>query len=167
MRQRRHDPVDGKVLHDDAGGEREHLRFLDAERFRRGGAGRLRIGQSFGAGARVRDPRVHDNGADRLVVVEALAAERDGGGGEAVAREDARHAARLVDRDEQQVLAIGLADAGARHAQAHSRDGEEVFGARRLEVDGHLLFRPQFYFSGFSLIRAMAYESVKRPLRNA
>ena len=49
------------------------------------------------------------------------------------------------------------ADVGFRDAQAYPGYGEEVFRARRFQVDGH---RPPFYFdAGLGLTRAMKSES--------
>ncbi len=131
------DALHGERLHDHAGRERQHRGGRHAEELRRRRTNRARILDAGVPRPRVRHARVHDDRADRPLALEMLAAHRDRRRAEAVAREDACDPRALVERDHQQVLAAGLADARARDPEAHAGNGEQVFGARRLQVDGH------------------------------
>ena len=109
------DAIDGQRLHDHAGGKRQHLRVLEVEQRRRGGARAPRAPDAVGRRCRRSRCRCSRRCA-RIgsLSAEVLAADLHRRGAEAVAREHAGHTAALVQRHEQQVLAIGLADAGAR-----------------------------------------------------
>ena len=95
---------------------------LDAERLADRDARGARVGEAGLAGARVGHAGVHHERADRALGGEVLAADEHRCGAEAVAREDAGHARALVEGDQQQVLAVGLADAGLGDAEAHAGD---------------------------------------------
>jgi hypothetical protein len=78
-------------------------------------------------------------------------------------REHTRHARALVEGDQQQVLLVGLADAGLGDAQADTGDGQEILGVRGIEADGHAAIIRGYFFG---LSRAMHTASTYPPSRN-
>ncbi len=94
-------------------------------------ARRARRGEALRPGAGVRHAGVHDDGADRILVGKMFKAHLDRRRGEAVAGKDTRHAAAFGQGDQQEILAVGLANARARDAESNAGDREELFRARR------------------------------------
>jgi hypothetical protein len=106
------DAVHRQRLHDDAGGERQHLRRVDVQLARQRRAGGARARQAIGAGAGVGVAGVDHHGADGLAARQMLAAHLHRRRAEAVLRKHARHRAAFVQQEHREVLAVGLAHAG-------------------------------------------------------
>jgi hypothetical protein len=66
-----------------------------------------------------------------------LASDRDWCGTEAILREYGRHRSALGEFDQQEVAAIGLANAGHGNPQAHARNWVKARGFRGVETNGH------------------------------
>ena len=114
---------------------------LDAEQPRGLVAGRAGGPQSALACAGVGIASVHDKRTDLFSRVEMGPSDQYRRRTEAVACEHACNTSPLVQRDQQQVFAVGLANAGLRSPQAHTCDWEQGLRLRSGEVDGHCYAR--------------------------
>ena len=131
------DALARQVFHDDAGGERQHLRGRDVQLLRQRLASGVRAPQAVGAGAGVGIAGVDQQRADAVAGSEVRAANLHRRGTEAVLREHAGDAGALGQGQHQQVASMRLAHAGHRDAEHHARDGVQVEWIRGLQVDGH------------------------------
>ena len=68
---------------------------------------------------------------------QVLTGEHDRCSAKAVLRVNARHVRTFVDTDDQQVLAMGLADIRLRDTERNTGDGKQLLGVRNSEIDGH------------------------------
>ncbi len=128
-------------LEDHAGRERQHLLGVAAEQLRHFGAGGLGIGQARFAGAGIGVAGVDHQRADRLAAVlhgrQVGLADLDRRGAEAVQGEHAGDGGAVGDAHHQQVLAVGLLDAGLGKADLDAGDRFQVGGDRQGGIHGH------------------------------
>jgi hypothetical protein len=123
------DAVQRQRLHDDAGGERQHLLGRHVQ---------CRASAMQVARARTRPSSPVPAFALPVLITiarmspvrQVLAADLHRRGAEAVAREHARRPPRRVEQEDGEVLAVGLADARFGDADAHARARVQRVAAR-------------------------------------
>jgi len=130
-RQRRNDALHRQGLHDHAGGKRQDLRTVAAERGREFDTTAARARQAVLAGAGIRVAGIHQQRAHRLRERQMFPAQDHGRGAKAVLREYAGDARAFGKPHDQQILAPGLAHAGLGGAQRNASYRQQIFRVRR------------------------------------
>ncbi len=89
------------------------------------------------AGAGVGVAGVDDHDTDRAAGPQMLAAHLHRRRGVTILGEHRTHGTALIEQEDGQVLAIGLADARLRDTKAHTGDCQQITGLRRVEKNRH------------------------------
>ena len=138
-RQPSRNAVNWQGLHDDASGERQHLRGGDTQlrgQCIAGGAGTL---QPILAGTGIGVAGVDHQGTNALALVrrQGFTAHLHGRCAKTVLREHTPHGGPLIEQKDRQVLALRLAHARFGHTNAHTGHWKQVGGNGGREIHWH------------------------------
>ena len=123
-----HDAVVGQRLHDDAGGERQHLLRVDVELLGQSRTHRLGIQQTLRTGACVGHPGVDHQCTDGLPTGQMRAAQLHGRGTKTVLGEHTGHRSARVEQKHSEVFAVGFAHARLDHTDAQTSHRMQITG---------------------------------------
>ncbi|MDT4889183.1 hypothetical protein FQZ97_1258520 [compost metagenome] len=111
--------------------------MLQTQRQRERGTGLAGVGESGLAGAGVGVAGVDDHDTDLTAGPQMFAAYLHRRCGIAILGEHRAHGTALIEQEDGQVLAVGLADTGLRNADAHTWDCQQISGLGRIEKNRH------------------------------
>jgi hypothetical protein len=140
-RQAGDDLLQRQLFQDHTGRKRQHLARLDIQQLGQLGAGGLRIGQTLFARARIGVARIDHQRADRRAAMlhggQIGLADLDRRSAEAIEREHAGDSGAFGHAHDEDVLAVGLLDAGFGETDLDAVDGFQVGCDWQGGIDGH------------------------------
>ena len=135
--QARNQAIHGQGFQNHTRGKRQHLLRRQPQVLGQGLAGGAGALQAIGACASVGIAGVDDQSANLRTGLQVLTAHLHGCGAKAVLREHASHAGAFIEQKHRQVFAVGFANTGFGHTNAHTAHGVQRSRIKSGKIYGH------------------------------